>query len=74
MSENEETKPKSKESPEKKTPRDWAAEKSLGTTLASRTALSIATMIGRWPNADLDPSFALTEKEFDAAIEAARKM
>ena len=60
--------------PVSKSPRDWAQEKALGTNLASRMAFDIATLLGKWPNADLDPTFEITEIEFDAAIEAARKL
>lgn len=60
--------------PESKQPVEWSNEKSLGTNLASRTAFAIATLVKRWPNPGMEPDFTVTENEFDAAIEAARKM
>jgi hypothetical protein len=40
-------------------------------SVVSAMHYSVAKMLKRWPNPELDPSHLITEKEFDAAIEEA---
>lgn len=64
----------------KKTPRDWAVSKgmlklnrdrSVHYTTHTPWQYQCAFVVHRWPDPEIDPTFVLTEQEFELAIEAA---
>ena len=63
-----------------KTPRDWAVSKgllklnrdrSIHYTTHTPWEYQCAFVVHRWPDPEVDPTFMITEEEFDEAIEAA---
>lgn len=64
----------------KLTPRDWAVRKgllklnrdrSIHYTTHTPWEYQSAFVVHRWPDPEIDPTFMITEEEFDEAIEAA---
>jgi hypothetical protein len=65
---------------DKKPPRDWAVKKgllklnrdrSIHYTTHTPWQYQCAFVVHRWPDPEVDPTFVLTEAEFDEMIEAA---